>query len=386
MVANPPLRVSFATIFILILILIPAALYAQTPPPPDAIIFWHHYADDARADFWAALAVEYNAAHPDNIPVRVAFFPSYHHQHDAILAGLLNGDLPDVAFVREHHAALYQLSDSLLDLEGLPLTRSATALYINRDALAAHGFDDAPRNRDEFAAMACAYHAGRGWGDVQLVAPAGFDFPRDASFLMALGPHDAIDFESENWRDTFDFLLDLHARGCMSVSVDNRAEMQRRFATGQTVFYIDSSSARPFVEAAIADFFAEPFALEVMPIPSADAGPVSNWSGPGLRIFRSSPERETAARDWINWLGQPEQVARWAAVNHAYPARPDVDYAPEYEAFAEAMWSNEPSFAGYDLIRDELIFAALAIFAGEAPDTRLQSLSNTAREIKDAFD
>ena len=379
-------------------------LRAQTPTPEGEIVFWHHYADETRADFWQTMADEFNAAHPENMPVRAEFFPSYDHQHDAILSALLNGNPPDVAFVQNYHARLYQLSDALVDLSpllmeadmrdeqylGFPLTRSATALYVNMDALTAYGLDDAPVTRADFALATCAFHEGRGWGDVRLVAPPGFDFPRDASFLMALGPHeivedDAFDFDTDHWHNTFNFLLDLQSRGCMSTHITTRAEMQNRFASGQTLFYIDSSSARPFVEAAIADYFAEPFALEVLPIPSDLSGPVSLWSGPSLSIFRSSPEKEAAVWEWVRWLAQPEQVARWAEVNHAFPTRNDVDYSPEYEPFVNAEWMGEPNFAGYDLIRDEIIFAALDIFAGESPSARLQSLTETANQIKDAF-
>jgi ABC-type glycerol-3-phosphate transport system substrate-binding protein len=365
-------------VFLLISIaLMSGSLHAQTPSPPDAVIFWHHYADERRADFWQMIADEYNESHPENMPVQVAYFPSYDHQHDAILAGLLNGNLPDVALVRGYDAALYQLGDALADA-GQPLTQSATALYVNMDALASMGFDEPPTTRAEFAVMACAFHNGRGWGDVQLLAPAGFDFPRDASFLVALASHQGLEFDNDLWGQTFAFLLDLQSQACMSTTTQTRVEMQNRFASGQTAFYVDSSSARPFVEAAIGNYFAQPFALEVVPIPGMD-GPVSHWSGPSLSIFRSSPEKESAAQQWVSWLAQPEQVARWADVNQSYSEPED------HQPFVDAMPLTEPNFAGYDLIRDEIIFAALDILAGQSPASRLESLTATANEIKEAF-
>jgi hypothetical protein len=51
----------------------------------------------------------------------------------------------------------------------------------------------------------------------------------------------------------------------------------------------------------------------------------------------------------------------------------------------DAMPLTEPNFAGYDLIRDEIIFAALDILAGQSPASRLESLTATANEIKEAF-
>ena len=412
---NPDMR---NLLILMMLSLIAAPLQAQVPEDDASIIFWHHYADETRANFWQMLADEYNNAHPQAIPVEVAFFPSYSHQHDAILAGLLNGTLPDVAFVQNYHAQLYQLSDALVNLSsfwpgdgslneisapfleqnlyprdgelwllGLPITQSATAVFVNMDALRELGFDVPPRSLVEMGAMACVFHDGRGWGDVELIAPAGFDFPRDPGFLMALGANPLSSATSIVIEDALTTLLDLQARGCMSTFIQTRAEMQQRFASGQTLFYIDSSSARPFIEAAIADFFAEPFTLEVVPLPTDQAGPVSNWSGPSLSIFRSTPEREAAAWDWVEWLAQSEQVARWAEVNHAFPSRRDVEPLPDYEPFlsSNAEWMSEPGYAGYDLIRDELVFAALAIFAGEDPEARLQSLTDTANQIKEAF-
>jgi ABC-type glycerol-3-phosphate transport system substrate-binding protein len=132
------------------------------------------------------------------------------------------------------------------------------------------------------------------------------------------------------------------------------------------------------VEAAIGNYFAQPFALEVVPIPGMD-GPVSHWSGPSLSIFRSSPEKESAAQQWVSWLAQPEQVARWADVNQSYSEPED------HQPFVDAMPLTEPNFAGYDLIRDEIIFAALDILAGQSPASRLESLTATANEIKEAF-
>ncbi|HLA43314.1 MAG TPA: hypothetical protein VJZ27_07775, partial [Aggregatilineales bacterium] len=92
-------------------------LYRQSDTPV-SIVFWHYYADD-RAVFWESLVEEFNASYAGEIQIQVQYYPSYDHQHDAILSGLLNGTVPDVALVRPIDAALYQLSGALVDLTPL---------------------------------------------------------------------------------------------------------------------------------------------------------------------------------------------------------------------------------------------------------------------------
>jgi ABC-type glycerol-3-phosphate transport system substrate-binding protein len=81
--------------------------------------------------------------------------------------------------------------------------------------------------------------------------------------------------------------------------------------------------------------------------------------GPGLAIFRSSPERQLAAWRFVRWLNEPEQQARWAARTSYYPTRSAAlalmaDYLvqnPQYEAalgLAAGSYAIEPATAGYD--------------------------------------
>lgn len=399
---------------------------SQAQDSPPTIIFWHHYADEARADFWAEMASEFNAAHAEVAGVEVRYYAAYHNQQAAILSSLVNGSLPDVALIRNYDAALYQLGGALVDLTsflendpnlsagdfypqilasdqqgemqlGLPLSRSAEALYVNLDGLQALGYDAPPQTRAEWGAMACAFREAGGWDAVsgQGSSSTAFEIRLDAAFILALSQPMSIfdaelglfDFDQEGLRDTLAFLQEMLAGGCGSLNPAQAPNVaQNAFAGGQSLFYIDSSAAYPYVESAIGDYFAQPFNWTLVPIPAHEQ-PISNLYGASLSIFASNPEQEAAAWAWVAWLAEAERVAAWAALNQALPARLDVPPPPQLRAFLPengALWYLEPQIGGYDLIRDELIFTVRAILGGE-PVEKLSELNEIAHEIYAAF-
>ncbi|MBZ0304996.1 MAG: extracellular solute-binding protein [Anaerolineae bacterium] len=380
---------------------------AAAQPPQQTVVFWHHYADEERAAFWETLVEEFNRTNPDGITVEVQYYPSYNHQNDAILSGLLNGQIPHVALVRNHHAALYQMSGALVDLTpyidfdtekfypliwqqdvingqrlGLPLTRAFEAVYVNRDLLRELGYESLPTTRDEMGEMACQFAEKRGFTRV------GFEIPLSASFFIALNaPSEIYDGQVFDFdlSETVLFLQNLLTKRCVSLNIGTFAEAQNRFAAGQTLFYIDSTAARPYVEGAVSSFFADPFELAVMPVPAAD-GPTANVYGPSLVLFHHGEVQNRAGWQFINWLAEPEQMQRWAEKNDALPARQDVESEFGVE-FLQAEWMSEPGMAGYDLIRDEVVFALREILSGGAEiQTRLRELNQTANEIQQVFD
>lgn len=393
-------------LLMLLLLVLGTPLHAQNDAPVD-ILFWHHYADDERAAFWQQMADTFNAQQVD-VRVTVQFFPAYANQHDAILGALVNGGLPDVALIRPDDAALYQLSDALVDFApylengtlnpqdfdpviwqqdthdefgnaqlGIPLSRAATALYINMDLLVQAGYQAPPQTLSELGEMACAF------------AGIGFDVPLDASWLLATSQpaaffvDGAFDFDQNGLRETISFLQTMLSQGCAALTLGDVAAPQTRFASGQTLFYVASSGAQRFIENAIGQFYAQPFPLRMVPLPAQDA-PVTHLTGVSLSAFRSTPEREDAAWQWVAWLAQAQNARAWADVNQAIPARLDVE-SSDWQAFQSATVFTEPVFAGYPLIRDELVFAVRGILAGEDINRRLAQLTEDANRIYQVF-
>jgi ABC-type glycerol-3-phosphate transport system substrate-binding protein len=368
---------------------------------PQTILFWHHYSDE-RAVFWQGLAEEFNASQ-DRVRVEVQYFPSYAHQHDAILGALVNGGRPDVVLAQNTDAALYQLSGALVDLTpmleaedfypefweqdifgserlGIPLSRAAESMYINLTALESMGYET-PQTRTELGDIACAYQ--------KISGLTAFEIPLEASALLAMSaPYSFYEdgrfhFDQPALHNTLNFLGDMLRRGCASLNPFGDA--LTAFASEQTLFYFDSSGARPYVELAAATLFAQPFALGMVPIP-AESSPATVWTGSSLSIFHSTPEREAAAWEWVEWLSEPEQTARWVEASGGFPARQDVDFSTErWGAFRAAQVVEEPNIAGYDLIRDELVFAARAVLVGEFSPVRLAMLDETANLVREAY-
>lgn len=360
------------------------------------LIFWHHYADESRAEFWENRVQEFNATNPAGISVTVQYYPAYLNQHDAILSGLINGQTPNIALVRNFHAALYQLSGALVDLNGVveinnlpeifaeqdvvnrqrlgvPMVRSYEAVYVNRDLLGELGYEALPQNRAEWGEMACAYAENSGYTTV------GFEIPLSASFWLALDyPREIYDGRrfAVDLSETIEFLQDLLTKRCVSLNIGTVADAQNRFASGQTLFYVDASSAEPYVAQAVSSFFAVPFALDIMPIPARE-GWVRNVYGASLVMFDKGVAQNEAAAMFIEWLTQPEQVDAWAAANASFSVWDFPD---------DAALMTEPNMAGYDVIRDEIVFAVRDILSGGVEmTTRLQDLNEMMNAINRAF-
>jgi len=336
---------------------------AQTPAPTE-IIFWHY--SPPQAEGWAALAAAFSAE--SGIAITVQHYPSHIQQHDALLRALVDGTPPDAALMDATDAALYALGGALLSDE-TTLAHHAETLYVNLDALHQAGYATPPQNWDELAVQACAFDG------------VGFDLHMDAAFFWALAHpapfFDGAQFDFSGLEHPLAFLRDLLARGCAVVPA--QANPLARFASGQTLFYFDTSAALPYVQNAIGDYFAQPFALGVAAVPT-QTGTVALWQETRLGVFHSTPQREAAALAWARWLAQPPQAAQVAALSGGL--RTSDNLPPPWESFAAAASAAEPSFAGYDLVRDELVFAVRGIFNGE---DRLAALSQTANQIYAAF-
>jgi ABC-type glycerol-3-phosphate transport system substrate-binding protein len=381
--------------------------FGRAQAPVQEIIFWHHDSDPDRAALWQALADEFNGQTAGRA-VSIQYYPSYVQQHDAILAALVAGGGPDVALVRAYDAALYQLGDSLVDLTplaardldpaafyprfwaqdqwegqqlGLALSRTAEGLYINLTALNDLGYPFPPMDFREWEAIACTYQ--------QQTGNSAFDLPLEAGFWMAFagsGQAGPLDFTGPEWSNSLDGVQLWLGAGCVGLAPPAESA-QNRFASGQTIFYLDSSRARPNIEAAIGQYYAQPFELAMVPIPRL-IGPVALWRGPSLSLFRSSPEREAAAWAWMRWLAEPAQVERWLAISGDWPALMALENQVQMEIwgpFLAAAWYTEPTLAGYAFIRQELAFAVQDILAGQDRQSRLGELVQTVNAIQDHF-
>lgn len=386
------------TLLLLSIFLISTTLHAQSISTE--IIFWHYYPDE-RGQVLADLIEEFNQSNTAAITVKIQYFPGYDQMHDAALNALINGGTPNVILVRNHHAALYQLSGALVDLTpyaadldstafypliweqdiyhdqrlGIPLTRAYQALYINLNALHDLGYESPPTTRAEMGEMACKYKN-----------RYGYDIPAEASFYLSLAQ--PLDFFQEEtfhlntpeFQETIRFLQDQIKQGCAVLNTGTITEAQNRFAAGEALFYFDSSGAQSYIEAAIGDFYAEPFDLAAMPMPGRDQ-PIMDISGSSLSIFHHDDAQDQAAWALIEWLAQPEQIEKWAQASHTLPARRDVD--PIWGE--EAEWMIEPNFPGYDVARDEIVFASRAILTGAELPSRLDQLDQLLGEIYRAF-
>ena len=82
---------------------------------------------------------------------------------------------------------------------------------------------------------------------------------------------------------------------------------------------------------------AEPpfdFGTAAMPYP-ADGQPATNMGGEQLVVFKTSPEKQQAAFDFVSWLISPETQIAWDKETGFMPIREAVATAPDYLSYVQ---------------------------------------------------
>lgn len=401
-------------VFLLLLLLWPGQGGQAQPAPPE-LLFWHYYPDE-RGQALDALVTRYNRDHPDALPLRAQHFAGYDQLHDAMLSALVNGTAPNLLLIQPYHAALYQLSGAVVDLQpyladsglkasdfypqfwqqglmgnallGIPLTRAYAALYVNLDALREMGYAAPPQTRAEFAAMSCAY---RGWSRYHGVVMGAGEAPLDAAVLLGMAGDaplfpPAADTQGSIQPDLrpLDELLAFFqaqlSQRCLSFS--DPAQAQNRFASGQTPFFFASSAIRAYVADAIAAYYAEPFAWTLRPVPGP-AGPNAYFFGSNLSLLHHDAVQDAAGWQFIEWMAQPAQLAAWAAASDTIPARRTIPFADDLPD--NSTWNAEPALPAYTLIRDEISFAARGLYLGGDRAALIENAAVTANAILNMF-
>src|SRR5438105_4751798 len=306
--------------------------YAGVDPSGATVTWWHPH-QGARLTAVTAAADAFNKGNPWKITIKPVFKGDYPVVFQAMLGALQTKDLPNMTVAYQNEAGQYENVNALVDLNdffndkvyglgsdatsdffqgylnqdvnpqfgnkrlGFALYRSMESLYYNRDALKALGYTAAPKNWDEFKAMACKYK-NSGPGKI------GYEVRTDASFVAAAAFAQGGDiYDYKNNKFIYDspeaqvapqVMQDLLSQGCASLIAGNFTD-QTDFETQKSLFYIGSSSGLSFIKGDLVKS-GKNFDWDIAAIPYKDH-PIQNIYGASVSIPKTTKPQELAA--WL---------------------------------------------------------------------------------------
>jgi multiple sugar transport system substrate-binding protein/sn-glycerol 3-phosphate transport system substrate-binding protein len=374
---------------------------------------------------------EFNRTNQWKISVRGEYAGPYDQIYNKMVASIAAGKPPELVVAYQNQAATY--SDALVDLNqyvndpkwgiggeledffagfinqdvsaqlggkrlGFPPNRSIEVLYYNERMLKRAGISAPPRTWDEFAAdcrRVTDKEAGTyGYALDSLDASRIFAFviSRGGTFTTPDGMGYALD--SPAMRESMTFMRQLDAEG-LARKIAKKFDDQSEFGNGQCAFAIGSTSGLTFYAAAVKAGKNGTFPWYIAPIPQSrvTSAPAIDLYGASVSVSKSSPQKQLAAWLFIRWFSEPRQQAAWTHVSLYFPVRKSVEpmirdilssdqrFAAAWEMLKRADLKSEPSFVGYDLVRDAISAAYNRVLDGADVGSAVAALQAQAKKI-----
>ncbi len=426
-------------LFVLALVLAPFLLGAQgsslasVDPKGASITFWYQHSGDRDKAMQAMLA-DFNETNPWKITVRGEYAGPYDQIYNKMVAAIAAGKPPELVVAYQNQAATYAANNALVDLNpyvrdptwgisaadlsdffagfisqdvttqfggmrlGFPPNRSIEVLYYDEVMLKAAGINAPPRTWDEFAAdcrrVTSAARDTYGYALDNLDASHIFSFviSRGGGIVAPDGKGYALN--TPQMKESMLFMRSLLAGG-WARKIAKKYDDQSEFGNGRAAFTISSTSGLPFYASAVKAGKNGPFSWGVAAVPQASVSrqPAIDLYGASVSVPRSTPQKQLAAWLFIRWFSEPGQQAAWTHVSRYFPVRrsaeplirdilgSDPRFASAWDLLKRADLRSEPSFAGYDLVRDAISAAYSRVLDGADADATLADLQAQATRI-----
>jgi multiple sugar transport system substrate-binding protein len=371
------------------------------------VTYWHNRPQQDQ-DLLQSMLDEFNTSNPYGITAKAEIAgASYNDVYNKVNAAIQAGQPPEMSVAYQNQAAFYRASGAVIDLNpflsskkyglsaadqkdfyqafldsdanpqykgerlGFPTQRSMDVLYYNADWLKKLGYDGPPKTWDEFEAMACK-------ASDKATKHYGWAFRHDASNFASLvfthgGRILAEDgqsyvFNSDAGVAATKLIQDLFAKGCaVEIPTSERYGEQNRFANGEVLFVIASSSGLPFYADSINKSQNGAFKFDINILPNTGK-PAINLYGASISVYKTTPEKELASWLVIKYLAEKAQTTKWAAATGYLPVRQSAKddviaafkanklWGPVADSYAKMFdWAQyamiESPVAGYDPVR-----------------------------------
>lgn len=261
----------------------------------------------------------------------------------------------DKAWLKSFYPAF--MENSMIDGKtyGIPFQRSTPVLYYNKEALAEAGLERAPETWDEMKEWAGKLTKKDDSGNVTQwgvrIPSSGFPYwlfqgltTSNGATLVSEGGT-KTNFDDPKVVEALEYMVSLSKDGVMAPGIIEWGATPKAFFEGQTAMMWTSTGNLTNVRK------NAPFEFGVSMLPAKESRGAPTGGG-NFYLFKGGSDAETkAAFDFIKWISQPAQAAKWSI-------------ATGYVAPSPATWESDvmkayvADFPPALVARDQLAFAA----------------------------
>lgn len=261
---------------------------------------------------------------------------------------------------------------------GIPFQRSTPVLYWNKEAFAAAGLDPntPPATWEEMVEFGKKLTKKDGNGNVTQwgvrIPSSGFPYwlfqglTTQNDVILANGDGNQTNFDDPKVVEALEFLVALSTEhGVMQPGIIEWGATPKAFFEGQTAMMWTTTGNLTNVRT------NAPFDFGVAMLPANERRGAPTGGG-NFYIFKdSTDEQKAAALDFIKWISEPAQAAKWTIATGYVAPRPDTWETPEMKAYVA-------DFPPALVARDQLEFAVAELSTYQ--NQRVTSVFNDALE------
>lgn len=380
------------------------------------ITYWHYLSGD-NAEIHQKMVEEFNAAHP-HIQVEMLYTGNQFVARDKLLAAVAGDAPPAVALVDQFWPPLMVSIGALVPLRNfvdpdeylqdysqvskdtvtvfgeawtVPFSLSNQILLYNKDKFREAGLDPErpPATWDELVEYAKALTRdvdGDGrideWG-VNFTTRANLGSMYNfVTFLWQAGgelyteDYSEASFNDEAALEAVQFWIDLaHEHQVLSLSPPPEG-----FETGRIAMQYSSTSSIAATKNKV------DFELGVAPLPKHKQQ-VTGVGGSSLAIFKTTPEQEAAAWEFVNWMASSENNLKWSMKTGYIPLRNSVRESEAYQQYLADEPHMQVVLEQFDYARarpNTVSYADLSRILGVAVEEALYGSGNPQKILNNA--
>lgn len=349
---------------------------------PITLTFWHTQPAGPRQEKLQQIVNQFQAKYP-TVKINLEFVDGYTNLYKKLLTGIAANSYPDIAVAYPSQIAEYQqagvvvpfddyitsekygLSKEELDdfIESylaesrhypeygnkylsFPFTKSLLVMYYNEDKLKEAG-QKVPTTWDEFRAVCRAVTKGDTKCYSIEVSASTFN-----GMLYSRGSQ-IISDDLKTWQmnqpagvESLQMLQEMVKEGT-AYRAEKQFADQVDFGQGRTVFTLGSTSGIPFYDREVAGKFR----WGIANIPHATTSPPATvLYGASISMFKSTPQKQLAAWEFIKYFSSPEVTADWAVASGYLPVRKSAlqtkvvqEYIAKFPSYGVAVKDISPT-------------------------------------------
>ncbi|MDD6347401.1 MAG: extracellular solute-binding protein [Lachnospiraceae bacterium] len=246
---------------------------------------------------------------------------------------------------------------------GLPYQHSICTLYVNMDKLKAAGVEKAPETWEEYL-DACEKLQAADAGTITI------EFPSDVWVLEALTLSDGGKLCASNTETLFDSDEAVESLGMMQKLI-NAGGMIQTYATAAEDFVAESCAMMLNTTGNLGLVMdTAEFDWQISMVPVKEAPGLSYGGGGLIMIADQTPEEEAASWEFMKWMTEPEQSARWMDISGYFCVRkscadlddvkayyaenPQTEQASELLQYTTAQWTTDSYWDVYACMQTAL--------------------------------